>query len=59
MHNFAWCKLHLEGMWHGWKIEGYKMFLSGPGEAGESHVICLIQKDMMYVIDKIVRPDDG
>ena len=40
------------------KEKGYRIFLSGPGGAGKSHVIYLIQRDMSHFFKQIVKPDD-
>ena len=48
MFNRAWCKSYINALRHGEKQEGYRMFLSGPGGTGKSHVVCLIQRDMSH-----------
>ena len=51
MYNRAWCKRH------GKKQEGYRIFLSGPGGTGKSHVVHLIQRDMSHFFKHTVKPD--
>ena len=46
MYNRAWCKSYINAQRHGEKQEGYRIFLSGPGGTGKSHIACLIQRDM-------------
>ena len=43
MYNRAWCKSYIDGMRHGQKLHGYRVFLSGSGGTGKSHVLQLIQ----------------
>ena len=38
--------------------EGYRIFLSGPGGTGKSHVVHVIQRDMSHFFKHTVRPDD-
>ena len=58
MYKCTWCKQKPQAIQHGKKIEGYKMFVSGPVGTGKSHAICLIQRDMMCFFRKSVKPDD-
>ena len=37
-------------------IDGYQIFLSGPG-TGKSHVVKLIQRDMLYFVHNVVNAD--
>ena len=46
MYNRAWCKSYINAQRHGEKQEGYRIFLSGPGGTGKSHIVHLIQIDM-------------
>ena len=46
MYNRAWCKSYINAVRHGENQEGYRIFLSGPGGTGKSHVVHLIQRDM-------------
>ena len=43
MYNRAQCKSYIEGMQHGQKLNGYRVFLSGSGGTGKSHVLQLMQ----------------
>ena len=58
MYNRAWCKSYINALRHGEKQEGYRIFLSGPGGTGKSHVVCLIQRDMSHFFKHTVKPDD-
>ena len=58
MYNRAWCKSYIDGMWHGQKLNGYRVFLSGSGGTGKSHVLQLIQWDMCYMLNHTINPDD-
>ena len=58
MYNRAWCKSYVNAQRHGEKQEGYRIFLSGPGGTGKSHVVCLIQRDMSNFFKHTVKPDD-
>ena len=58
MYNRAWCKSYMSAVRHGDKQEGYRIFQSGPGGTGKSHVVCLIQRDMSYFFKHTVKPDD-
>ena len=37
-YNRAWCKSYIDGLQHGQKLHGYRVFLSGSGGTGKSHV---------------------
>ena len=39
MYNRAWCKSYINAQRHGEKQEGYRIFLSGPGGTGKSHIV--------------------
>ena len=45
-------------MWHGQKLPGYRVFLSGSGGTGKSHVLQLIQWDMHFMLNHTINPDD-
>ena len=45
MFHQAWCKKALAALKNGKDIEPYRVFLSGPGGVGKSHVISLIRND--------------
>ena len=57
MFNWAWCKKYISSVRNGKKIEGYRVFLSGSGGTGKSHVVRLIQRDMSYFLRTIVNAD--
>ena len=58
MYNRAWCKSYISAVRHGENQKGYRIFLSGPGGTGKSHVVHLIQRDMSYFCKHTVKPDD-
>ena len=60
MFNRLWCKQTVKALKHGTQIQPYKVFLSGPGGVGKSHVIRLIQSDTIRLIKQsgTVEPDD-
>ena len=58
MYNSAWCKSYINAVRHGENQEGYRIFLSGPGGTGKSHVVHLIHRDMSYFFKHTVKPDD-
>ena len=58
MYNRAWCKSYINAQRHGKKQEGYRIFLSGPGGTGKSHIVHLIQRDMSNFFKHTVKPDD-
>ena len=58
MYNRAWCKSYIDGMWHGQKLHGYRVFLSGSGGTSKSHVLQLIQCDICYMLNHTINPDD-
>ena len=43
---------------HGQKLNGYRVFLSGSGGTGKSHVLQLIQQDMCYMLNHTIHPND-
>ena len=45
-------------MRHAENQKGYRIFLSGPGGTGKSHVVHLIQRDMSHFFKHTVKPDD-
>ena len=47
-YNSPWCKSYINAVRHGENQEGYRIFLSGPGDTGKSHVVHLIKKDMSH-----------
>ena len=58
MYSRAWCKSYINAVRHGENQEGHKLFLSGPGGTGKSHVVNLIQRDMSHFFKHTVKPDD-
>lgn len=50
MYNRAWCKEAVRKIRNGEKVTGYKIFLSGRGGTGKSHVINLIRRDVIYFL---------
>ena len=58
MYNRAWCKSYVNTVRHGKNKKGYRIFLSGPGRTGKSHVVHLILRDMSHFFKHIVKPDD-
>ena len=58
MYNRAWCKSYIDGMQDGQKLHGYRVFLSGSGGTGKSHVLQLIQQDICYMLNHTINPDD-
>ena len=58
MYNRAWCKSYIDSMRHGQKLHGYRVFLSGSGGTGKSHVLQLIQCDICYMLNHTINPDD-
>ena len=60
MYNRAWCKAAVITHKKGKSINSYRIFLSGPGGTGKSHVINLIRRDVKYFsqLTGKVEPDD-
>ena len=56
MYNRAWC--YISAIRHGQNQKGYRIFVSGLGGTGKSHVVHLIQRDMSYFFKHTVKPDD-
>ena len=59
MYSRAWCKSYINSLKHGWNKEGYRIYLSGPGGVGKSHVLHSIKRDMSYLLSNglNVQPD--
>jgi DNA replication protein DnaC len=55
-----WCKSAVIAMKTGQPIQPYRVFLSGPGGVGKSHVISLIHRDTVKLLrlSGQVQPDD-
>ena len=60
MFHRNWCKKAVKGLKSSKPVEPYRVFLSGPGGVGKSHVIKLIQSDTLRLIRQsgTVEPDD-
>ena len=50
MYNCDWCKRAVTALHNNSRIEPYRVFLSGPGGVGKSHVIRLIQSDTIKLL---------
>ena len=50
MYNRDWCKRAVTALHNNSRIEPYRVFLSGPGGVGKSHVIRLIQSDTIKLL---------
>ena len=50
--------LYINELRHGKKQEGCRIFLSGSGGTGKSHVVHLIQRDTSHFFKHTVKPDD-
>ena len=50
MYNRNWCKRAVTALRNNLRIEPYRVFLSGPGGVGKSHVIRLIQSDTIKIL---------
>ena len=57
MFNRQWCKSFVHQQRLGRKQDGYKVFLSGCGGTGKSHVVRLIQRDTAYLLQHALQPD--
>ena len=55
MYNCAWCKKSVINLWNGLPLNGYKIYLGGPGGTGKSHVIKLIHWDVIYLLQQSMR----
>ena len=55
-----WCKKTVLALKDGKPIEPYRVFLSGPGGVGKSHVIKLIHSDTLKLLklSGTIQPDD-
>ena len=60
MYNRTWCKNAIKAWKNNKNIEPYRIFLSGPGGVGKSHVIKIIQSDMkkLLALSHRVKPTD-
>ena len=59
MYNTAWYKSYINAVKHGENQKGYRIFLSGPGGTGKSHVVHLIQREMSHFFKHTVKPGDA
>ena len=58
MYNRSWCREYVHASRQNKKIlEGYRIFLSGPGGTGKSHVLKMIQRDMRYFVQNVSNCD--
>ena len=57
MYNRQWCKNYIHKYRLGQRIDGYRVFLSGCGGTGKSHVVRLVQRDMSYLLQHVLRPE--
>ena len=57
MYNRLWCRNYVHVSWQNKQIEGYWIFLSGPGGTGKSHVLKMIQRDMRYFVQNVTNCD--
>ena len=60
MYHPAWCKKAVLSLKCGKPIKPYRIFLSGPGGVGKSHVIRIIQSDTLKILrlSGALEPDD-
>ena len=60
MFHRNWCKKAIIALKQGKPIEPYRVFLSGPGGVGKSHVIRLIHSDTLKFLrlSGTIEPDD-
>ena len=60
MFHRAWCKKGLVAMRSAQQVEPYRVFLSGPGGVGKSHVISLIRNDTVkfLCLSGQMQPED-
>ena len=57
MYSRARFKSFINSLRHGQKVEGFQIFLSGSGGTGKSHVVCLIQRDMFYLLHHVLNAE--
>ena len=60
MYHRNWCKKAVVALRNGQPVEPYRVFMSGPGGVGKSHVIRLIHSDTLKLLrlSECVQPDD-
>ena len=57
MYCRSWCKKYIHNYRNGKKVDGFRVFLSGSGGTGKSHVVKMIQRDMCHLLRNIVNPE--
>ena len=57
MYNRLWCREYVHASRQNKTVEGYRIFLSGPGGTGKSHVLKMIQRDMRYFVCNVSNCD--
>ena len=60
MFHRNWCKKAVIALKEGKPVEPYRVFLSGPGGVGKSHIIKLIYSDTLKFLrlSGTIEPDD-
>ena len=60
MYHRAWCKKAITALKNGQQITPYRVFVSGPGGVGKSHVISLIRNDTVKLLrlSGQIQPED-
>ena len=60
MYNRRWCKNAVKAWKNNQEISPYRIFLSGPGGVGKSHIIKIIQSDMRKLLrlSNRIKPTD-
>ena len=60
MYNRRWCKNAIKAWKNNQEINPYRIFLSGPGGVGKSHIIKIIQSDMKKLLrlSNRIKPTD-
>ena len=60
MYNRRWCKNAVKAWKNNQEINPYRIFLSGPGGVGKSHIIKIIQSDMRKLLrlSSRIKPTD-
>ena len=57
MYNRLWCRGYVHASQQNQTVEGYRIFLGGPGGTGKSHVLKMIQRDMRYFVWNVSNCD--
>ena len=57
MFNHAWCKAVIHALHCRKSFDSYKIFLSGTGSPGRSHVIKLIHRDVIQFFELTLKPE--